>query len=82
MSGLVVALGFLVAFACAGFWPTTAYRTPCLILGLLAGALLVPAIAGTVPAYYLMVVPLLTLTGAITVAVSAQAAGEDEAYEV
>jgi VanZ family protein len=78
-SGFVVAFGFLVAFACAGFWPTAAYRIPCLMLGFMAGFLLAPAMAGTVPAYYLWIVPLLTLAGAITVAVSAEAAGEAEA---
>jgi hypothetical protein len=32
--------------------------------------------AGTFPAYYLRIVPLLTLAGALTVAVSAETAGE------
>jgi hypothetical protein len=75
-SGFVVAFGFLVAFACAGFWPTAAYRIPCLILGVVAGFVLAPAMAGTFPAYYLRIVPLLTLAGALTVAVSAETAGE------
>ena len=76
-SGFVVAFGFLVALACAGLWPTTAYRIPCLVFGFTAGFLLAPAMAGTLPAYYLRVVPLLTLAGAITVGVSARAVGED-----
>jgi VanZ family protein len=78
-SGFVVAFGFLVAFASAGFWPTKAYRIPCLILGFTAGFLLAPAMAGTLPAYYLSVVPLLTLAGAMTVAVSARDVGTGRA---
>ena len=78
-SGLVVAFGFLVAFACAGFWPTTAYRMPCLVLGFASGFLLAPAIAGTLPACYVRIIPLLTLAGGATVAVSAQSVGPDEA---
>jgi VanZ family protein len=74
-SGFVVAFGFLVALACAGLWPTPAYRIPCLMLGFMAGILLVPAMAGTFPAYYLRIVPLLTLAGAITVAVSVRVSG-------
>jgi Concanavalin A-like lectin/glucanases superfamily len=63
VSGLVVTFGLLVAFACAGLWPTAAYRWPCLALSLGAGFLLVPVLAVTLPAYYYRLIPLLTLIG-------------------
>lgn len=71
-AGLVVAFGLLVGIACVGFWPTANYRLPCVVLSFGAGFLLAPGVASTLPAYYHKIIPLLTLAGGATVAVSAR----------
>jgi hypothetical protein len=69
MAGLVVAFGLLLSIACAGLWPTAAYRLPCLLVSFGAGFLLVWSL-GTVPNYYRVAIPLLTLAGGASVVAS------------
>jgi hypothetical protein len=56
-NGSLVALGMLVAFACAGLWPTSKYQQAGIILSLLAGFAVIPSIAPIVPPLFLWVVP-------------------------
>ena len=67
--GLMVAVGVLTALACAGFWP--GHRLPILIANLTAGLLVVPTTATTLlPLYFVCMLPLLSLTGGASVAIS------------
>ena len=66
--GLMVAVGMLSALACAGFWP--GHRLPILGVSLAVGLLLSPAAAITLPPYVPWMLPLLSLTGSASVAVS------------
>jgi Concanavalin A-like lectin/glucanases superfamily/VanZ like family len=70
VAGPVVIVGMLVAFGCVGLWPTSRFRVPCLILSFLTGFLLIPSITPVVPAFFRSLVPLLTLAGGASVAVS------------
>ena len=66
--GLMVAVGVLSALACAGFWP--GHRLFILGVSLTVGLLLFPAAAITLPPYVPWMLPLLSLTGGASVAVS------------
>jgi hypothetical protein len=66
--GLIVALGLLLALASAGFWP--GHRLAILGSSLAAGLLFFPAAAIILPPYVLWLLPLLSLTGGASVAVS------------
>ena len=66
--GLMVAVGVLSALACAGFWP--GHRLVILGVSLAVGLLLYPAAAVTLPRYVPWMIPLLSLTGGASVAVS------------
>jgi hypothetical protein len=70
VAGPVVGVGMLVALGCVGLWPTSRFRVPCLILSVLAGFLLIPSITPVVPAFFRWFVPLLTLAGGASVAMS------------
>ena len=74
MAGLVVAFGLLLSIACAGLWPASDYRVPCLLVSLGAGFLLVWSL-GTVPNYYRVAIPLLTLAGGASVVASIRRPG-------
>lgn len=66
LPGAAAALGLLVAVACVGLWPF-AESPLLLIVSFAAGLLLVPATASTLP---LWMMPLLSLAGGASVAVS------------
>jgi len=66
--GLMVAVGVLSGLACAGFWP--GHRLSILGVSLAVGLLLFPAAAITLPPYVPWMLPLLSLTGGASVAVS------------
>jgi VanZ family protein len=70
VAGPVVGVGMLVALGCVGLWPTSRFRVPCLILSVLAGFLLIPSITPVVPAFFRSFVPVLTLAGGVSVAMS------------
>jgi hypothetical protein len=70
--GLMVAMGVLSAMACAGFWPR--HRLPGLGVSLAVGLLLVPAAAITLPWYAQWMLPVLSLAGGASIAVSSVAA--------
>jgi VanZ family protein len=72
ISGTVVAFGILIAVACVGLWPTSKYHVPALILSFLAGFLLIPSIAPLVPPHFQWLVPILTLAGGTSVALSSR----------
>ncbi len=65
---LMVAVGMLSALACTGFWP--GHRLFILGISLAVGLLLYPAAAVTLPPYVLWMIPLLSLMGGASVAVS------------
>jgi hypothetical protein len=67
--GMAAALGVLVAVACVGLWPS-ARSLLCLVVSLTAGLLLLPATASTLPSFNLWMIPLLSLVGGASVAVS------------
>jgi VanZ family protein len=70
-SGYLVAFGLLVAVACAGCWPTSSYRMPCLALSAAAGLLVLPYVASTLPVHSSwIIVPVLALVGGATAAVA------------
>ena len=66
--GLMVAVGVLSGLACAGFWPGN--RLSILGVSLAVGLILFPAAAITLPPYVPWMLPLLSLTGGASVAVS------------
>jgi VanZ family protein len=66
--GLMVALGVLSALACAGFWP--GHRLSMLGVSLAVGLLPFPAATITLPPYVRWMIPVLSLTGGASVAVS------------
>jgi hypothetical protein len=66
--GLAAAVGVLTGLACAGFWP--GYRLPILVASLAVGLLLGVAAAITLPPYVPWMIPLLSLVGGASVAVS------------
>ena len=73
MPFLTVALGLLAAVACAGLWPSPKPVTlpiVCLGVSLAAGSLLLPVGASTLPWYDLWIVPILSLAGGASVALS------------
>jgi hypothetical protein len=67
--GMAAALGVLVAVACLGLWPS-ARCLLCLVVSLTVGLLLLPATASTLPSFNLWMIPLLSLLGGASVAVS------------
>ncbi len=66
--GLMVAVGMLSALACAGFWP--GHRLFVLGVSLFVGLLLVPIAMIILPPYAIGMLPLLSLAGGASVAVS------------
>ena len=66
--GLMVAVGMLSAMSCASFWP--GHRLSLLGVSLTVGLLLVPAAMITLPPYVPWMLPLLSLAGGASVAVS------------
>jgi hypothetical protein len=73
--GLMVAGGVLTALACAGFWP--GHRLSVLIANLTAGLLLVATTAATLlPLYFVCMLPLLSLAGGASVAISLRSASQ------
>ncbi|MGO9599968.1 MAG: LamG domain-containing protein [Isosphaeraceae bacterium] len=73
--GLMIAVGVLTALACAGFWP--GHRLPILIANLTAGLLVVPTTATTLlPLYFVCMLPLLSLAGGASVAISVGSASQ------
>ncbi len=68
--GLIVAFGFLVAVAYVGFWPAASYRGSCLAVSFAAGFLLFPSVGSTLPPYYRLMIPVLTVVGGASVFVS------------
>jgi hypothetical protein len=68
--GMAAALGVLVAVACIGLWPSARSSLLCLVVSLAAGLLLLPATASTLPSFNLWMIPLLSLVGGASVAVS------------
>ena len=66
--GLMVGVGVLSALACAGFWP--GHRLSLLGDSLPVGLLLVPAAVIVMPPYVPWMIPLLSLAGGASVAVS------------
>jgi Concanavalin A-like lectin/glucanases superfamily/VanZ like family len=62
-------LGALVAFACAGLWPS-ARRLPCMVISSAAGLLLLAATPPHLPSFNLWLIPLTSFAGGASVAVS------------
>jgi len=71
-AGLVVAYGLLVAVACAGLWPAVAGRIPLVAFSFAAGFLLFPRADSALPLVYLWIIPVLTVVGGVSAAVSVQ----------
>jgi concanavalin A-like lectin/glucanase superfamily protein/VanZ like protein len=69
-AGLFIAFGLVTAVACAGLWPTPAFRAPAIVCALAAGLLVLPSIPETIPAYYRLVIPMLFLAGGIVAVIS------------
>lgn len=67
--GAAAAFGVLVAVACVGLWPSAGLLL-CLVISFAAGLLLVPATASTLPPFSLWMMPLVSLAGGASVAVS------------
>jgi hypothetical protein len=67
--GVAGTFGVLVAVACVGLWPS-AGSLLCLVVSFAAGLLLLPATASTLPSFNLWMIPLVTLAGGASVAVS------------
>jgi VanZ family protein len=67
--GMAAALGVLAAVASVGLWPS-ARSLLCLVVSLAVGLLLLPATASTLPSFNLWMLPLLSLVGGASVAVS------------
>jgi hypothetical protein len=59
-----------VALRLTGSLSISRFRVPCLILSVLAGFLLIPSITPVIPAVFRSFVPLLTLAGGVSVAMS------------
>jgi VanZ family protein len=76
VAGLVVAVGMLFAVVSVGAWPSRRFAAPTLVLTLIAGAALVPALAPVIPAYLKFAVPFLTLAGGAVVVASVREATE------
>jgi VanZ family protein len=77
--GLVVAVGMLFAVVSLSVWPARGFAVPTvptLVLTLIAGAALMPALVGVIPAYFEFAVPLLTLAGGTVVVASVRDATE------
>jgi hypothetical protein len=72
--GLVVAVGMLFAAVAVAVWPTRGFGAPTLVLTLIAGAALMPALVGVIPAYFEFAVPFLTLAGGAVVVASVREA--------
>ena len=62
-------MGVLIAVAVAGFWPY-AGPLPCILASLAGGLLLLPAIAPNLPSFNLWTIPLLSMAGGASVAIS------------
>jgi hypothetical protein len=62
-------LGVLVAVACVGFWPSAGLLLYILV-SFAAGLLLLPATAPTLPSFTLWMIPLVSLAGGASVALS------------
>jgi len=67
---IAATLGVLAAVACVGLWPSARSSLLCLVVSLAAGLLLLPATASTLPSFNLWMIPLLSLVGGASVAVS------------
>lgn len=73
--GLMVAVGVLMGLACAGFWPGHRLAIP--IVNLTAGLLVAPTTATTLlPLYFVCMLPLLSLAGGASVAISLGSASQ------
>jgi len=70
VSGVVVAFGMLVGFACVGAWPSRRYLVLSLLVSALAGIPMAFRVSSTLPPQYRLVVPLLTLLGSASVVLS------------
>jgi uncharacterized membrane protein YeaQ/YmgE (transglycosylase-associated protein family) len=66
---MAATLGVLVAIACVGFWPSGA-TFPCFVMSLAAGLLLLPFMSTTLPLLSRWTVPLVSLAGGASIAVS------------
>jgi len=62
-------LGVLVAFACVGLWPS-AGSLLYLFFSFMAGLLLLPATASTLPSFTLWMIPMVSFAGGVSVVVS------------
>jgi hypothetical protein len=67
--GAAGALGVLVAVACVGLWPSVRSLL-CVLISLASGLLLIRATAFNLPSFNLWAVPLLSLAGGVSAAVS------------
>ena len=67
--GAAGAFGVLVAIACVGLWPS-AGPLLYLVVSLAAGGLLLPGVASTLPSLDLWMIPLVSLAGGASVAMS------------
>jgi hypothetical protein len=73
VSGFFVTLGLVTAVACAGLWPTPAFRLPAILSSVAAGLLILLTVPDAFPDYYRPVIPLLVLAGGIVAVMSMQA---------
>jgi hypothetical protein len=73
--GAAAAFGVLVAIACVGLWPS-AGSLSCLVVSLVAGFSLYPVMAPTLPRLDLLIIPLASLAGGASVAVSVRRPGK------
>ena len=67
--GAAAVLGVLIAIACVGLWPSAAPLL-CVVVSFAAGLLLVAARASTLPVLGLWMIPLVSLAGGASVALS------------
>jgi hypothetical protein len=71
LTGILVLVGALVGIACVGLWPWTRRRAWSLALSFVAGCMLLPhLVALSFPGFFLLLVPLLSLLGGASVALS------------
>ena len=72
--GAAAAFGVLVAIACVGLWPS-AGSLFCLVVSFAAGFALYPVMAPTLPRLDLLIIPLASLAGGASVAMSVRRPG-------
>jgi VanZ family protein len=75
--GMLVAVGVLIAIACAGLWPMRHYRAVALVSSTVAGVLLIPSVSSLVVGHYAWFVPALTLVGGAAGAASLESVRSD-----